>query len=167
MLIVVLALQAAAAPSTVPVQHSILAPVANQPCVRPSGKNEVVVCADPLPDQTVPLPDEAVSTRPVPINRDMTGTGALAAQATPCATRVGGCQGGMDILGAATALVHGAQKLIAPGSCCERPGEATNPFMLVGDVVGGAAKATRRKPDKSKRVAIDLDEPVLAGRVHP
>lgn len=165
MLIVALLLQAA--PPAVPAAHSILAPVANQPCTRRASDNEVVVCADPLPEQALPLPDEAVSTRPVPINRDMTGVGALAAERKPCATVVGGCQTGLDILGAGTALIRGVQKLVAPNSCCERPGEATNPFMLIGDVVGGAAKAGRRKPDKSKRTAIDLDEPVLAGRVHP
>lgn len=167
MLIVALALQAAAAPPPVPTQHSVLVPVGNQPCVRSNSPNEVVVCADPLPDQTVPLPDEAVPDRPTPVNRDMTGTGALNAEASPCATRVGGCQGGLDVLGMGTALVRGVQKLVAPNSCCERPGEATNPFMLVGDVVGGVAKTGRRKPDKTKREAIDLDEPVLTGRVHP
>ena len=165
MLIVALLLQAAA--RAVPAQHSILAPVADQPCVRRRDGDEVVVCADPLPEQALPLPGEAVSTRPVPINRDMTGTGALNAEGSPCATKVGGCQAGLDVFGAGTALIRGVQKLVAPNSCCERPGEATNPFMLVGDVVGGAAKAGRRKPDKAKRVAIDLDEPVLAGRVHP
>ena len=165
MVIVALLLQSAA--PAVPVQHSIMAPVANQPCTRRAGDNEVVVCADPLPEQALPLPDEAVSTRPVPINRDMTGLGALNAERTPCATVVGGCQVGLDIFGAGTALIRGVQKMVAPSSCCERPGEATNPIMLVGDVVGGAAKARRRKPDKTKRVAIDLDAPVLTGRVHP
>ena len=166
MLIVLLALQVAA-PATVPRQHSILAPVATQPCTRRGPADEVVVCADPLPDQTLPLPSEATATGAVPVNRDMTGAGALAAQSSPCATRVGGCQTGIDILGMGTALVRGAQKLVAPGSCCERPGEATGTGMLVQDLVGGIAKGTRGKPDRSRRVAIDLEEPVLTGRVRP
>lgn len=165
MLIVALLLQAAS--PAVPAAHSILAPVASQPCTRPTSGNDVVVCGDPLPDQALPLPNEAVSTRPVPVNRDMNGVGALNAEASPCATIVGGCQTGLDLFGMGTALVRGVQKLVAPGSCCERDGEATNPFMLVGDVVGGAVKTGRRKPDKTKRVTIDLDEPVIAGRVHP
>lgn len=166
MLIVALLLQAAA--PTVPAQHSILAPVTNQPCVRrATDDDEVVVCADPLPEQALPLPSEAMSTRPVPVNRDMNGVGALNAERSPCATVVGGCQTGLDVFGAGTALIRGVQKLVAPNSCCERPGEATNPFMLAGDIASGIAKAGLRKPDKAKRVAIDLDEPVLAGRVHP
>lgn len=168
MLIVALLLQSvpAAAAADVPVRHSILLPVAAQPCARPA-TGEIVVCADPLPAQDVPLPAEAISSRAVPVNRDMTGMGALDAEASPCATRVGGCATGMDILGAGTALVRGVQKLVAPGSCCERDGESTSPAMLVGDVVGGIGRAGKRKPDRTRRVAIDLDDPVLTGRVHP
>lgn len=168
MMIVALLLQtASAAASTAPQGHSILVPVKDQACTRATPKDEVVVCADPLPEQALPLPNEAASTRPVPVNRDMTGMGAMAAEGSPCGTRVGGCQGGLDILGAGTALVRGVQKLIAPGSCCEREGEATNPFLLVADVAKGGARAARRKPDKSRRVAIDLEDPSPEGHVHP
>lgn len=163
MLIVALLLQAAGPP----VVHSILRPVDDQPCTRAVAADEVVVCAEPLPQQALPLPGEAVSPRPGPVNRDMTGVGALTAEASPCATRVGGCQTGLDVLGMGTALIRGVQKLVAPGSCCERSGEGTSAAMLIGDVVNGVARTARSRPDKTKRVAIDLNEPVLAGRVHP
>lgn len=165
MLIVAFLLQAAA--PSVPEKHSVLVPVGAQPCVRKGDKDEVVVCADPLPAQALPLPNEAISTRPVAVNRDLTGISALNAEDAPCATVVGGCSVGLDILGMGVAAVRGVQKLVAPGSCCEREGEATNPFLLVGDAVKGAAKAGKHKPDRTKRVAIDLEDPVLAGRVHP
>ncbi len=165
MLILALALQAAPAPA--PERFSILVPVADQPCTRAKPGDDIVVCADALPAQALPLPAEAVSSRPVPVNRDLTGTGALAAEGTPCAARVGGCQTGVDLLGMGTALIRGVQKLVAPNSCCEEPGEATNPGKLIADVVGGAGKIGKAKPDKSRRVAIDLAEPVTTGRVAP
>lgn len=165
MLLLALALQAAAAPT--PERFSILVPVADQPCGRRKPDDDIVVCADALPEQTLPLPQEAVSTRPVPVNPHMTGTGALAAEGTPCAGRVGGCQVGVDMLGMGTALVRGIQKLVAPNSCCEEPGEATSAGKLIGDVVGGVGRIGKRKPDKSGRVAIDLSEPVMTGRVAP
>lgn len=165
MLIAAFLLQAAA-PAAADT-FSILAPVADQPCVRKTEKDEVVVCADPLPAQALPLPDEAVSTGPRPVNRDMSGIGALRASSAPCAARLEGCQVGVNIFGPVVALVRGVQSAIAPGSCCERPGEATDPLMLIGDAVKGVARAGKHKPDRTKRVAIDLEEPVLAGRVHP
>lgn len=167
MLIGLFLAQVAAVAPPVPVRHSILVPVGTQPCVRRGDTDDVVVCADPLPDQALPLPDEAVSSRPVPVNRYMNGVGALNAQSSPCATIVGGCQSGLDMLGAATAALRGVQKLVAPDSCCERPGEATNPLMLVGDVAKGVSAPFRHAAPKAKRVAIDLDEPSLAGRVNP
>jgi len=165
MLIVALLLQAAA--PAVPAAHSILVPVGDQPCVRKSSDNEVVVCADPLPAQALPLPDEAVSPGPRPVNRDMTGIGALRAEGAPCGATTLGCTTGVNVFGMATALVRGVQKVIAPGSCCEEPDEGTDHFRLAGDIINGVGKAGKRKPEKTKRVAIDLDEPVLAGRVHP
>ncbi|MEH3122318.1 MAG: hypothetical protein PGN16_10130 [Sphingomonas phyllosphaerae] len=165
MLIAALLLQAAA-PAAAD-KFSILAPVGDQPCVRSSEDGEVVVCADPLPAQALPLPNEAVPTGPRPVNRDMRGIGALAAESGPCAARSGGCQVGFNILGPVVALVRGVQSAIAPGSCCERPGEATDPLMLIGDAVKGVAGAGKHKRHQLRREAIDLDEPVLAGRVHP
>jgi hypothetical protein len=165
MLILALALQAAAAPA--PERFSILVPVADQPCTRAKPDDDIVVCADALPAQTLPLPQEAVSPRPQPVNPYLTGTGALAAEGTPCAARVGGCQVGVDMLGMGTALIRGIQKLVAPNSCCEEPGEATSTGKLLGDVVSGVGKIGKHKPDKSGRVAIDLSDPVTAGRVAP
>ncbi|VXC45873.1 hypothetical protein [Sphingomonas sp. 8AM] len=165
MLILAILLQVAA--PDVPERRSILAPVGDQPCVRTTERNEVVVCADPLPAQALPLPNEAESIGPRPVNRDMTGIGALRAESAPCAARLEGCQVGFNILGPAVALVRGVQKAVAPSSCCERPGEATDPLMLIGDAVKGVVKAGKHKPDWMRRVAIDLDDPVLAGRVHP
>ena len=164
MLLIALALQAASAPAE---RFSILVPVGTQPCTRTKAVDEIVVCADPLPEQALPLPAEAVSPGPVAINPNVDGIGALRAQATPCAARVGGCQTGIDVFGMGTALIRGVQKLVAPGSCCEEPGEATNPVGLVADAVTGIGKVGRKKPDRSARVAIDLSEPVTTGRVSP
>ena len=168
MMLAAILLQAAGTvPAPVPERFSILAPVASQPCTRTRAADEIVVCADPLPEQALPLPAEAVSPRPVPVNRALTGTGALAAQASPCATLTGGCQTGVDVLGMGTALIRGVQKLIAPDSCCEDPGEGTSAGRLVVDAGRGAAKMFRRKQDKRGRVAIPLDDPAPTGRIHP
>lgn len=164
MILLALLLQAAA-PG--PERFSILVPVADQPCKRRPAPDEIVVCADALPAQALPLPDEAASSRPVPVNRNLSGTGALAAQATPCAALTGGCQVGVDIVGAGTAVIRGIQKLVAPDSCCEEAGEATNPLLLIRDMVGGARKLGGAKADKSRRVAIPLDDPAPGGRVRP
>ena len=162
MLLILLALQAAA-----PERFSILVPVADQPCARPTPDDDIVVCADALPSQTLPLPQEAVSSRGTPVNRDLTGTGALAAEAAPCAALVAGCQTGVNMLGMGTALIRGVQKLVAPNSCCEDAGEATNPLLLARDIAKGAGSIGKRGPDKSARMPIDLDEPSTTGRVSP
>ncbi|KQT32198.1 hypothetical protein ASG29_10210 [Sphingomonas sp. Leaf412] len=167
MLILALTLQVAAAATPAPQRFSILVPVADQQCTRTRAPDEIVVCADALPSQELPLPAEAVSSRPVPVNRDMTGTGALNAARTPCAARVGGCQVGLDMFGMGTALIRGVQKLVAPNSCCEEPGEATSAGKLVVDALSGAGRLGKGKPDRTGRVPIDLDEPVMTGRVAP
>ena len=169
MLMLALAMQAApSAPVPVmPARMSILVPVADERCARPHG-DDIIVCGNPLPSQSLPLPNEAVSPRPVPSNPYMTGSGALAAQSTPCAARIGGCQAGVNMLGGGTALIRGVQKLLAPGSCCETPGEATDPMLLVRDMAGGVGRLFRGKPDKSGRVAIRLDDtPPATSRVLP
>jgi hypothetical protein len=163
MLSMFIALQATAPAAAPPERISILVPVADQRCTRGRYEGEVVVCAGALPDQTLPLPAEAPSTGPMPVNRDLTGLGAARAEATPCAAVQRGCTTGMNVLGLGTALVRGVQKLIAPGSCCETPGEATDPGQLMRDAAG----AFRRKPAKQERVSIDLDAPDLSGRVRP
>ncbi|WHU01158.1 hypothetical protein [Sphingomonas sp. NIBR02145] len=167
MLLVVLALIAAQdAPGTVnqPRQAadgkqswSIL----NDPCTSgpPRKQNEILVCgqgADSVP--RLPLPDErGPPDRPMPSNPDVTGIGALNASIAPCATRSEGCTTGINIFGMGTALIRGIGKIVDPNSCCEEPGESTNPVKLVGDAIGGVGRVFRKKPDKSGRVAIDLD----------
>lgn len=131
---------------------------------------EIVVCAAPDKPR-LPLPDErGPPDRPVPSNPGVTGMGALAQTATPCATLQGGCQAGVDVFGAGTAAIRLIGKLFDPDSCCERPGESTDPGMLIGDAIGGLKRAFGRKPDKSGRVAIALDAPVRVsseGRLLP
>ncbi|MGK6321875.1 hypothetical protein ACMGDM_02190 [Sphingomonas sp. DT-51] len=160
-----LALQAATPAAAPPDRISILVPVADESCTRDhrDGEREVVVCAGAVPDQSLPLPEEAAPPGPIPINRDRTGLGAARAEATPCGASQWGCTTGVDLLGFGTALVRGVQKLVAPGSRCEAPGEATDTRRLVHDI----ASAFRRKPVKGQRIAIDLDAPDLTGRVHP
>ena len=170
MLLLALALQAVAPPpstGSAPERFSILVPVKSQPCTRSRAADEIVVCADPLPEQALPLPAEAVSPFPTAVNPRADGVGALNAEATPCAASVGGCQAGIDVFGMGTALIRGVQKLVAPNSCCEEAGEATNPFLLVRDVAKGAKSLGKRKPAAGERVAIDLSEPVTSGRVAP
>lgn len=177
MLLIALALQAATAapaptaptgaPTGAPTRMSILVPVANERCVRQAG-GDIVVCADALPAQSLPLPNEAVSDKPVPVNRYLTGRGALNAEGAPCAAVQRGCTTGVDMIGGGVALVRGIQKLIAPGSCCENPGEATSGGQLARDVVGGVGRLFRGKPDRSGRVAIPLDDtPPATSRVLP
>lgn len=162
MILLALALQAAPSVDRI----DILVPVAAQPCVR-QATDDIVVCADQLPSQTLPLPAEATPSSPRPFNPYLTGAGALAAESTPCAAGIGGCQVGVDIIGAGTAIIRGIQKVIAPSSCCEEPGEATNPGLLVRDMVRGAQQVGRASANKASRVAIDLAEPEMAGRVAP
>jgi hypothetical protein len=168
MLLMVLALIAAQdAPGTqnAPAQSadgkqswSILA----DPCPSPLGRkqDEILVCAKGAqPDPRLPLPDErGPPDRPMPSNPDVTGIGALNASIAPCATRSEGCTTGINILGMGTALIRGVGMLANPGSCCEEPGEATNPVKLVGDAIGGIGRAFKKKPDKTGRIAIALND---------
>lgn len=158
-----LALQAAAPSAAPPERISILVPVADQRCTRERREGEVVVCADALPDQSLPLPAEAAPTGATPVNRDLTGIGAARAVATPCGATQWGCTTGVDLLGMGTAVVRGIQKLVAPRSCCEAPGEATDVGLLARDAAG----LFKGKPARRERVAIDLDEPDLSGHVRP
>jgi hypothetical protein len=182
MLILLLAAQAApiaSAPAPVaapaPARFSILEPIGTEPCVRrgKDGKdktdpNDIVVCGKPIPLQKLPYPNEVVLDEPRPSNPDLRGTGALAAEGNgPCASVQRGCSTGIDIFGGGTQVVRMIQKVIAPDSCCERPGEASNFFMLAGDVAKGVGKAFRKKPDKSKRIAIALDAPPPTGTILP
>ncbi|QNA84889.1 hypothetical protein G4G27_13445 [Sphingomonas sp. So64.6b] len=139
MILLALLLQSAAATPVAqpavppaPQRWSILVPVANEAC-RPAAKgDDILVCADPLPTQRLPLPDEIVPDGPRPSNPYRTGSGALAAEGAPCATAMGGC-------------VVGFGPPIIP---------------IVEGLVGLAKDAFARHPDKSKRIAIPLDDPV-------
>jgi hypothetical protein len=128
------------------------------PCTR-SAVEDIVVCGQ----GTAPNPrlgpdvDRGVPDHATPGNPDRSGMGALALTSAPCATRSEGCTTGIDLFGGGTALIRGIGKIIDPDSCCEEPGEATNPFKLVGDAVKGVGRTFRKKPDKSKRVPIPLD----------
>ncbi|OAN63844.1 hypothetical protein [Sphingomonas sp. TDK1] len=133
-----------------------------------TGGNQIVVCGTGEQAPRLPLPDErGPPDRPMPSNPNLTGIGALEAVPTPCAARVGGCQVGVDLFGAATTLVRGVGKIISPDSCCEEPGESTNIFKLVGDAGKGVGRAFKKKPDKSNRVPIDLSDPVPPTRPSP
>lgn len=161
MFLLPLLLQAAAPAAPAPPERfSILVPVANQSCARRGtvAPADILVCADPLPEQALPLPAEATSPDARPVNRDVTGTGALAAASTPCAARMGGCQVGVDVFGGGTAVVRAIQKLVSPDSCCEEAGEATSPALLGRDAVNGVKRLFAEKPDHSGREPIRLDD---------
>lgn len=133
------------------------------PCASVTGdplKDEIVVCGSAAAGSPrIPLPAErGAPDRPMPSNPYVTGTGALAATGSPCATLSQGCSTGLDLFGGGTALVRLIGKVIDPDSCCETPGEATNIGGLIGDVVSGVGNAFKRKPDKRGRVAIPLDD---------
>lgn len=135
-----------------------------------TGEDNIVVCGSNAESARLPLPAErGPPDRPMPSNPEVTGMGALAATQSPCATLSQGCTTGVDLFGGGTALVRLVGKIIDPNSCCERPGEATNPALLAGDVARGIGKIFRKKPDKSNRVPIPLDDPLpaKAGDVGP
>lgn len=159
-LLTILALQAAPAAKAEPERWSILEPVPDEPCRPPpkiassagdgaaqngaaqngaAANGDVVVCGDALPSQRLPLPGEAVSEGPVPVNRELTGRGALAAAGTPCAVRQGGCQTSFG-------------PPIIP--------------MIVG-AAGLIKDAFRKHPDKSNRIPIPLDDPAPGAQATP
>lgn len=165
MIVLLLAAQAAtsAVPApAAPTSFSILQPVANEPCTR-RGKtvdpSDIVVCGKPLPSQALPYPDEVVLNEPKPSNPYLTGAGAMAVEdSSPCATMQRGCAGGVQFFEGGTQVVRLIQKVVAPDSCCERPGESKDFLMLAGDVAHGVGRVFKKKPDKSGRVAIALDD---------
>ena len=103
-------------------------------------KGDIIVCAANSQQQRLPLPDEAPPEGPVPSNPYKTGAGALAATNTPCAI--------------SRNCIVGFGPPIVP---------------MVKGAVDLAKKAFAKKPDKTGRVPIDLnDEPVsTAGKVLP
>lgn len=123
--------------------------------------DEIVVCGETAPVK----PDRGPPDRPVPSNPALSARVALGQQATPCSATQWGCASQVDLVAAGTAAIRFVGKLIDPESCCDHPGEATDTGALIGDV----AKAFRKKPDRSKRIAIDLDAPPppIGGRLAP
>lgn len=132
------------------------------PCASVQGDGtEIVVCgAASAENPRLPLPAErGPPDRPVPSNPYLTGSGALAATIAPCPTRSEGCTTGLDLFGGGTFLVRAIGKIVDPDSCCEEPGEATRIDLLGRDAVRGVKGLFRKKPDKSKRIPIPLDDP--------
>lgn len=122
-----------------------------------TGTADIVVCGKIAPSPRLPLPDErGPPDHPAPSNPYMNGTGALAAAEPVCAATIGGCPGGVDLFGGATFLVRAVGKAIDPNSCCDEPGEATNPAMLIRDI----ARVFKKK-DKRPRIPIPLDDSPL------
>jgi hypothetical protein len=154
MLLPMLLLQASAtAAPTMP----IVAPpppswsILNPPACSGSSPTEIVVCGGRTsPKQRLPLPEE----RP-PQDRPRQPTGdpraALDNAGRPCPP--GGCTG-VDLMTVPVVLIRGVGALIDPHSCCEN-GEGKDPMALIRDVV----RKFRKKPDKSHRIPIVLDEP--------
>lgn len=131
------------------------------PCAADTrNQDEIVVCgAAVATTPRLPLPGErGAPDRPIPSNPEVTGSGALAVQSAPCATRSQGCTVGVDLFGAGTSVIRGVGMLIDPGSCCEEPGESTNVVMLAKDLGSAVGRAFKKKPDKSKRVPILFDD---------
>jgi hypothetical protein len=119
-----------------------------------TGTNDIVVCGNTAPSPRLPLPDErGPPDHPAPSNPYVNGTGALAATAPVCHAKIGGCPGGVDLFGGATFLVRAVGKAVDPNSCCDEPGEATNPAMLIRDI----ARVFKKK-DKRPRIPIPLDD---------
>ncbi|HWK36939.1 hypothetical protein [Sphingomonas sp.] len=133
------------------------------PCASPGNGDDIVVCGRGIPEARLPLPAErGPPDRPMPSNPNLTGMGALAAAAPPCAAAIGGCTVGVDVFGGAAFLVRAAGKIIDPDSCCDRPGEATDPVMLVNDIGAALKRGRHKKSDTSNRVPIPLDDPAPA-----
>ena len=148
-LLLILALQATAAPTAAPQpapvtdtpeRFSILIPVANESCVRHVDGKDIVVCGNPLPSQTLPYPEEITPDGPVPSNPYKSGAGALAAQSTPCSIS---------------------------RSCIVGFGPPLVP--MIKGAADLAKKAFAKKPDKTGRVAIPLDDtpPSTEGKLLP
>lgn len=136
-------LQAAATPASGPQpdRWSILAPTPTEPCVperKPGDKDDIIICADAQPSPRLPDPDSVPSSGPTPSNPYLTGSGALAATATPCAI--------------SRNCIVGFGPPIVP---------------LVKGAVGLAKRAFAKKPDKTGRVAIPLDDPPPTGKLLP
>jgi hypothetical protein len=135
--IALLLLWQSAAPAAEPPQPrrwSILVPAPGQRCVperRPGDKDDIVVCGTPDPQASLrlPDPDSVPSKGPMKSNPYLTGAGALAATAEPCAIS---------------------------RNCIVGVGPPLIPMIKAA--VDVAKRTFRKKPDKSKRVTIPFDD---------
>jgi hypothetical protein len=105
------------------------------------GSKDVVVCARRDQEQRLPLPDErGPPDGPVASNPELTGSGALAAVATPCGARQGGCTVGFG-----------------------------PPIVPIIAAVAGAVKgALAKHPDKTGRIPIPIENtPPPPSKIEP
>jgi hypothetical protein len=145
--IALLLLLQSAGPSAAPPQAerwSILTPAPGQSCVperRPGDRDDIVICGDVDPQASLrlPDPDSVPSKGPMKSNPYLTGSGALAAMNTPCPI--------------SRNCVVGFGPPIVP---------------MIKGAVDVAKRAFRKKPDKTGRVAIPLDDSdAPTGRLEP
>lgn len=131
-----------------------------RPCADTAGSREggdILVCGRAGDAYRLPLPGERPPPdRPLPGNPEASGRGAMAVTRAPCGTLSAGCPTGIDLFGGATFLVRMAGKLVDPDSCCDDPGEATDPLMLLGDAAAAVGIDGKEKT-RGKRVPIPLD----------
>ncbi|MES3055242.1 hypothetical protein O6V14_06325 [Sphingomonas faeni] len=155
MILLLVLLQAAA---SAPPARPIVAPppprwsILNQPACPGSSPTEVIVCGGKgTAEQRLPLPGERPpQDRP----RQPTGDPRAALDNSGPVCPPGGCTG-VDLFTVPVVLIRGIGALIDPHSCCEN-NEGKDAMALVRDV----GRKFRKKPDKSNRVPIVLDEPV-------
>ncbi len=123
-------LQAASATSAPkPDSWSILAPRGVNCETRTTDHGDIVVCDRADSGQRLPLFEKEPGATPHGVNPDLTGTGALAAEGTPCAATQRGC-------------LVGFGPPIVP---------------IVKGAVSAVKSALAAKPDKRGRVPIPLD----------
>ncbi len=140
----------------VPEKFSILLPE----CAPAAPESDILVCGTRDRSARLPLRDDrGPPDHGVPSNPHRTGVGALAATGAPCATLQGGCEVGVNVLGPPVVLVRLLTKLINPANDCCEPGEATDPMALARDGVRGIKAMFAKRPGKSGRIAIPLDDP--------
>ncbi len=143
-LLLILQSAAPAAAPPQPARWSILTPAPGQTCVperRPGDKDDIIVCGAPDPQASLrlPDPDSVPSKGPMKSNPYMTGSGALAAMDTPCPI--------------SRNCVVGAGPPLIP---------------MIKGAVDVAKRAFRKKPDKSRRTTIPLDDSdAPTGRLEP
>jgi hypothetical protein len=147
MIPLLLLLQSAGTPPVVPPvpeRFSILAPSPGAACVperRPGDPDDIVICsrADAQASLRLPDPDSVPSDGPVKSNPYLTGSGALANMATPCPI--------------SRSCVVGFGPPIVP---------------MIKGAVDVAKRTFAKKPDKTGRVAIPLDDSdAPTGRIEP